>query len=362
MGETMSAFPGQRESASTVGIPAFPVPAFQSASRDPSIPATELARTRSRTHAAASWRASVLRRFQSGGRFSEGARGLSPSKTSQQFGRAVEVCRGRAVTPVLEPTRHADWKVGVTAFTLIELLVVVAIIAILASLLLPTLSRAKGAARSAECRNNLHTMGLAMRMYLDDFNAYPPTQGMGIMGFDQAYGWLMEDDWKMELVPFIGVKDDRFVEREDTMRVLRCPQLVSNEDGKRGQGQYALNASGTAKFKDPLNLGLGGCSDGTGWQVRPTAESRVRTPADLAAVGDVTPGPTLAEVFWTSGHFDVCSTNRTFWPGSSHGGGANLVFADGHVESAPQTNWVSVARRHRWNNDGQPHPETWQRR
>lgn len=248
------------------------------------------------------------------------------------------------------------------AFTLIELLVVIAIIAVLASLLLPALSRGKAMAKATECRNNLHTMALAMQMYVGDFHAYPPTQGIGIMGFGEKYGWLMEDDWKMLLVPFIGVKDDRFVEREDTMRVLRCPQKVANEDGKRGEGQYAMNASGTAPFKAPANLGLGGFSQGSGWNVRPTGESSVRTPASLIAVGDITPGPTVGDMFWTSGHFDPCSTNPAFWPGTSHGGGtANLLFADGHVESGRQTNWLSVANRPRWNNDGEPHPETWAR-
>lgn len=245
------------------------------------------------------------------------------------------------------------------AFTLIELLVVVAIIAILAALLLPALSRGKAAARATECRNNLHTMALAMQMYLGDFNAYPPTAGYGIMGFGEKYGWLMEDDWKMALVPFIGVKDDRFVERADTMRVLRCPQKVANEDGKRGEGQYAMNASGTALFKTSLDLGIGGSAEG--WVRRPTKESVVRTPADLIAVGDIKPGLTMGEMFWTSGYFDPCSTNTSFWPGASHGGGANMLFADGHVESGRHTNWLSIANRHRWNNDGQSHPETWAR-
>ena len=54
----------------------------------------------------------------------------------------------------------------------------------------------------------------------------------------------MENDWKMKLARFTGVKDDRFTEREDTMRVLRCPQIVANVDGILGQGQYAMNASG----------------------------------------------------------------------------------------------------------------------
>lgn len=232
-------------------------------------------------------------------------------------------------------------------FTLIELLVVVAVIAILAGLLLPAVSRGKAAAKATECRNNLHTIALAMRLYADESNNYPLTMGVAILGFGENYGWLMQDDWKMRLVPFVGVKDDRFPEREDTMRVLRCPQKVSNEDGKRGEGQYALNASGTAEFLDAANLGLGGYREEASRNVKPTGESQVRAPADLIAVGDIVPGPTLGEMFRPSGHFDVCSTNQALWPGTSHGGRANLLFADGHVESGRQTNRLSVAIRHR---------------
>jgi prepilin-type N-terminal cleavage/methylation domain-containing protein len=59
-------------------------------------------------------------------------------------------------------------------FTLIELLVVVAIIAILASMLLPALSRATAAARKTACINNFKQLGLSLRMYADEFACYPP--------------------------------------------------------------------------------------------------------------------------------------------------------------------------------------------
>ena len=69
----------------------------------------------------------------------------------------------------MKPNYHKE-----VGFTLIELLVVIAIIGILAALLLPAVSTAKGYAKSVACKNHLHQMGAALQMYVhDNQNQFP---------------------------------------------------------------------------------------------------------------------------------------------------------------------------------------------
>ncbi len=207
------------------------------------------------------------------------------------------------------------------AFTLIELLVVIAIIAILAAMLLPALSRAREQARSAQCRSNLRQMGLVHHMYASDFEGLAPIR-MYLPGIRTGLDSL-------RVAGYLDVTDAAVCPSWPLFRAQVVGGVMSATYGiLQPQGWYRDQ---TEQYHEVV-------LDGNTWMYYRLWN--VRNPDDFMLLKDTTDGGAnpRQRTSWTSHTTSYC-------PHLRHTGSANVVFGDGHVESASEGRFVEAYRR-----------------
>jgi prepilin-type processing-associated H-X9-DG protein/prepilin-type N-terminal cleavage/methylation domain-containing protein len=194
------------------------------------------------------------------------------------------------------------------AFTLIELLVVIAIIAVLASLLLPALARAKEKGRQAACMSNLRQIGLALRMYAEDNNGWLPTT---------THGGNTNASWIYQLAGQLANVD----------RIRICPSDPKREERLTARAaSYTLNEYTAVDLTDPFGRLL----ETYRRLDRLRFPSGTITTFEIAdAVGVNVMNDHTHSRKWTNGWSAVTADIQP----KRHGSSANYLFADGHVEN-----------------------------
>jgi prepilin-type processing-associated H-X9-DG protein/prepilin-type N-terminal cleavage/methylation domain-containing protein len=256
-----------------------------------------------------------------------------------------------------------------TAFTLVELLVVIAIIGILAALLLPGVSRAKGKAQLIQCANNVRQLGLGTQLFVSDNHVYP----LAVTAASNAGNDTNATDWTADLE-----KEFPRLSRADITGVWHCPNYhpppFPDKRFPDGYHAYGYNAWGLAGVTNGLLGVLGGLGarEGPG-PYSPVKESEVVSPSEMMDIGDGLCGsgfPQLGVIDgsrWFSRQSAIGKPTEigaqdipesTAKAKARHRGKANVVFCDGHVES-PTLKFLfedtSEPALGRWNRDHLPH-------
>ncbi len=261
------------------------------------------------------------------------------------------------------------------AFTLVELLVVIAIIAILVALLVPAVQSVRNASQSTQCQNNLRQLGLAILQFRDQNGAYPQYRAE-YPPITNNYG-VVRPRWQWLLAPYFGLPqspdailaagtaDPTYTNVPMSNGVLVCPSMdatsgmsLSIRNGSYGYNFGYLGNNRTMVDGDnttptlyyPINsvketsrtIVFG---DSRGGIVGHGGHSMTLDPPHMVIRFD---GQTVNSPYWSQLPFTAPlkgvnpygpdegtpDIQVPFSPAEArHGGRANVVFLDGHVES-----------------------------
>jgi len=246
----------------------------------------------------------------------------------------------------LRPGRTETRPRIAAGFTLVELLVVIAIIGILAALLLPALSRAKGEATCITCLNNEKQLELACLIYADEFNDRLP-YNLGVGEIKQLEAQHASLNWSTPIMDwetdsFHGTGSDNtnvmllteggigpYTSRRP--EIYRCPsdRAVDDRQAQLGWTARVRSISLNAMVGDAGQFSQSGSNTNNPDYKQFFKVTQVPKPSQIFAFIEEHPN-TIDDGYFLN------KPDSPWWielPAAWHNGAANLSFTDGHLET-----------------------------
>ncbi len=227
------------------------------------------------------------------------------------------------------------------AFTLIELLVVIAIISILAALLLPALSSAKEQGRSTSCKSNLKQLQLCWQLYSDDYNGYlVPNNYIGMATGSGGAVYMTQQSWcegnAATDTNTANIQASLLYPYDRSPGIYHCPSDMSTIHDANGN---PLPQPRTRSYNMSQSV------NAYGWMIDPNSGGPVDAlQRCFEKYSQITNPPTSqlfvfidenpATMYDPQFGYPPPNYPAEWWdmPANYHTQGANLSFADGHVE------------------------------